>query len=267
MKNLNLPKDLIPADCVLAGFRGSISHNTYKSEKEPDSIDDVDLMTVYMAPINYYIGLNQDPLYRRGKQTFKGKFDIVSYEIRHFTKLSLRFNPNIIPLLWLNQKHYLVVSKEGQILINNRNCFSSKHAYKAFTGYANNQLAKMSKNTFNGYMGAKRKALVKKFGFDCAKASHTIRLFKMGVEFLETGRLNVYRTEDNNVLLDIKEGKWKLNIIKDYAKDLYEDAKVALGKSHLPEKPDNATISEIFMDILSDYIYEKYQVPMALTRY
>jgi len=267
MKTLNLPQDLIPEGSIITGFRGSISQNTYKPETETNSIDDIDLISVYIAPVDYYIGLNQNPLYIRGNQIIKGKFDVVSYELKHFTKLALRFNPNIIPLLWLAKKHYLKVDPPGQILIDNRNCFSSKRAYKAFTGYANDQLKKMSKNTFSGYMGAKRKALVEKFGFDCKNASHTIRLFKMSIEFLETGRLNVYRDEDREVLLDIKEGKWTLNQVKDCAKGLYEDAKIALKKSDLPEESDDTTINGIFMEIISDYIYEKYQMPQALQKY
>lgn len=267
METIILPKDLIPEGSILTGFRGSISQNTYKPAEQIDSIDDIDLISIYIAPMDYYIGLNQDPLYRRGKQIIKGEFDLVSYELRHFTKLALRFNPNIIPLLWLNKIHYLTVSTPGQILIENRSCFSSKRAYKAFTGYANSQLEKMSKNTFQGYMGVRRKGLVEKFGYDCKNASHTIRLFKMGIEFLETGRLNVYRHKDKDLLLDIKEGRWTLDQIKDYAEDLYEDAKKALEKSDLPEEPDDTTVNEIFMEIISDHVYEKYQMPQALERY
>jgi hypothetical protein len=116
-------------------------------------------------------------------------------------------------------------------------------------------------------MGVKRKALVEKFGYDCKNASHTIRLFKVGIEFLETGKLNVYREKDKELLLDIKEGKWKLDKVKEYAKLLYKKAGVALEKSNLPEEPDHEEINRIFMEIISDYIYEKYQMPQALERY
>ena len=265
-KPIDIPKDLIRGNTILSGFRGSISHNTYKPTST-DNIDDIDLISVYIAPIDYYIGLNQDPLYKRGKQIIKNEFDSVDYELRHFTKLCLRFNPNIIPLLWLNESHYLNKELPGRILIENRDCFSSKHAYKAFTGYANDQLAKIHKSEFKGYMGIKRKALVEKFGYDCKNAGHVVRLFKMGIEFLETGKLNVYRDKDKEVLLDIKEGKWTLDQVKDYAEGLYEDAKIALKNSDLPEEPDSATINEVFMEIISDYIYEQYQMPQALKRY
>jgi len=265
-KLTNIPEGLIPENTILSGFRGSISHNTYDLSLV-DNMDDIDLISVYIAPVDYYIGLDQDPLYKRGRQIIKGEFDSVAYELRHFTKLCLRFNPNIIPLLWLNERHYLSKELPGRILIENRDCFSSRHAYKAFTGYANDQLEKVHKKEFKGYMGVKRKALVEKFGYDCKNASHAIRLLKMGIEFLETGKLNVYRDKDKSLLLAIKEGKWRLNELKEFAKDLYEDAKEALKKSDLPEEADGTTINEVFMEIISDYIYDKYQMPQALNCY
>ena len=267
MKTIKLPLDLIQEDSILSGFRGSISHNTYKPAKETDSIDDVDLISVYIAPIDYYIGLNQSKEYKRGIHTLQGEFDLVSYELRHFVTLALRFNPNIIPLLWLREKHYINKSQVGQQFINMRHHFNSKRAYKAFAGYANDQLEKVSKNTFAGYMGIKRKAMVKAFGYDCKNASHAIRLFKMGTEFLKTGYLNVYREEDRDLLLDIKEGKWTLDEVKEYAKDLYEDTKKALAASDLPEEPNRSKINKLLMEVVSDYIYEKYHIPRALTRY
>lgn len=265
--NIDLPPGLIPEDSVLSGFRGSIAHNTYKPAMEADSIDDIDLISIYIAPVDYYIGLNQKKAYIRGKQTIQGEFDLVSYELRHFIKLALKFNPNIIPLLWLHRTHYIDTKAAGELFINTRDYFSSKRAYKAFTGYANGQLAKMSKGTFGGYMGVKRKALVEKFGYDCKNASHAIRLFKMGIEFLETGKLNVFRGRDKDLLIDIKEGKWKLDDIKAYAKHLYEESKTALEKSSLPEEPNHKRINELLMEVIADYVYEKYHMPNALERY
>ena len=60
-----------------------------------------------------------------------------------------------------------------------------------------------------GRMGAKRKELVEKFGYDTKNASHLIRLLKMGIEALTTGELLIERP-DNNMLLEIKRGEWKL---------------------------------------------------------
>ena len=107
IKMEDLPDGLIPKKSVLVGFRGSISHNTYIPQSNPNSIDDIDLAVVYMAPVEYYVGLGRGKSYRKGKQTINGKFDCVKYELKHFINLALNSNPSILSLLWVEDKHYL----------------------------------------------------------------------------------------------------------------------------------------------------------------
>ena len=45
-------------------------------------------------------------------------------------------------------------------------------------------------------MGEKRKAIVRKYQYDVKNAAHLIRLLRMGIEFLETGELRVFRAMD-----------------------------------------------------------------------
>jgi uncharacterized protein len=268
MTTLELPPDLIPANSVLYAFRGSISHNLYKPGSTPYGIDDVDLVSIYIAPVEFYIGLDESKDYKRGRHIFHNEFDLVKYELKHFVRLALRFNPNIIPLLWLKPKHYLDVSGVGETLLLNRDLFNSKKAYKAFTGYAKDQLEEMeNKKVFQGYMGEKRKKIVREFGYDCINASHAVRLLKMCLEFLETEKLNVYRENDRQLLLDIKSGEWGINRILTYSAHLLSRTEDAYKKSKLPEEPDYERANSIFMDIISDYVYEEYHMPMALKRY
>jgi len=268
MTIIDLPPDLIPADSVLSAFRGSISHNLFKPSDDPTSTDDVDLVSIYIAPVDFYIGLDESKEYKRGIHMFREEFDLVQYELKHFVRLALRFNPNIIPLLWLAPMHYIHVSGIGEALLLNRDLFSSKRAYKAFTGYAKDQMDKMEKKkVFQGYMGEKRKEIVRKFGYDCINASHAIRLLKMCLEFLETNELKVFREHDKQLLLDIKNGEWGINRVLTYGKHLMSRAEDAYKKSNLPEEPDYDKANSIFMDIISDYVYENYHMPMALRNY
>lgn len=259
IKMEDLPTDLIPENPVLIGFRGSISHNTYIPQNDPNSIDDIDLAVVYMAPVEYYVGLGLGRSYRKGKQTINGKFDCVKYELKHFINLALKSNPSILSLLWVEDKHYLKVSDEMKILLDNKELFSSKKAYMTFTGYAGSQLRRMKRDNYEGgYMGAKRKALVDKYGYDCKNASHLIRLLSMGIEFLSTGRLKVFRTADAETLMDIKSGKWDIEKVKSYAEELRLLTKVAHEKSPLPEEPSTDKIEEILMEIIGKYVYKEY---------
>ena len=190
--------NLFPKNTVLVGYRGSIAHNMYIPNTDPDSIDDIDIMGVFFAPVEHYISITKT---RETVERFLDRYDIVSYEYIKFIKLLLNSNPNVMSLLWIKDDHYLKRHKYGQLLIDNRNLFVSKKAYKSFTGYAWGQLEKMQKSSCAGYMGKKRKELVEKFGYDAKMASHCIRLLKMGVEFLTTGELNVFR-EDASMLME-----------------------------------------------------------------
>ena len=243
-------RDLFPDNTILVGYRGSIAHNMYIPNTDPNSIDDVDLMGVFLAPVEHYIGITKT---RGTIERFVGKYDVVSYEYIKFVKLLLKSNPNVLSLLWIRENHYLERYDYGKILVDNRDLFVSKEAYKSFTGYAYAQLKKMEKFNFNGYMGKKRKALVDKFGYDTKNASHCIRLLKMGVEFLTTGELNVFRS-DASMLLRIKTGKWTLEQVKAEAMRLFKLADEAYVRSKIPDRPSYDKVESIVKDVMYDYI-------------
>lgn len=108
---------------------------------------------------------------------------------------------------------------------------------------------KVKGEAYQGYMGTKRKILVKEFGYDVKSASHLIRLLRMGIEFLKEGILYVER-EDASELLDIKRGKWSLERIKKEADLLFVAAREAYLKSPLPPKPDTVKIEQLMIEAL-----------------
>ena len=243
-------RDLFPDNLILAGHRGSVAHNMYIPNTDPNSVDDVDLMGVFLAPVEHYIGITKT---RETVERFVGKYDVVSYEYIKFVKLLLKLNPNVMSLLWIKDNHYIKRHEYGQVLIDNRNLFVSKEAYKSFTGYAWGQLKKMERFSFEGYMGIRRKKLVEKYGYDLKNASHCIRLLKMSVEFLITGELNVFR-HDAPILLQIKTGKWSLEQVKAEAKRLFILADEAYIRSKIPDKPNYDKVGKIVKEIMYDYI-------------
>jgi predicted nucleotidyltransferase len=255
MKNLTpeMKKELFPDNLILCGYRGSVAHNMYIPNTDPNSIDDIDLMGVYLAPLEYYVGLGLGKRYRKSIEKFVGKYDVVHYELRKFVNLLIKANPNVLSLLWIKDNHYIKRTDYGNLFIENRDLFVSKLAYASFTGYAYSQLKRMEKFHYAGYMGKKRKTLVEKFQFDCKNAAHCIRLLKMGMEFLMTGQLNVAR-DDAPMLLEIKTGKWSLEQVKTEAKRLFNLADEAYIRSTIPNEPDVKGIEKIVMGILLDYI-------------
>ena len=249
--------EYFPSTTVLAGYRGSIAHGTYVANSDPNSIDDIDTMGIFLGAPEYYIGLANKT--KDGKrldvfEIFEDPYDMVFYEFRKFVHLLIKSNPNVLSLLWLRDKDYLIRKPYGDTLIKNRDLFVSKKAYTAFTNYAFDQLRKMEKFKHKGYMGAKRKALVEKYKFDTKNAAHCLRLLTMCIEFLETGELNVYRDKDAYIFIDVKMGRWPLESVKLYAVELFARAEEVFKKCTLPEEPPLDKIEKMLIDILYDYL-------------
>jgi hypothetical protein len=108
---------------------------------------------------------------------------------------------------------------------------------------------KLHREHFSGFMGEKRKAMVRKYQYDVKNAAHLIRLLRMGIEFLETGNLQVYRTSDADELKRIKRGQWTLEQVKAEAERLFAQVEPARARSPLPATPDSAAANRLLMDI------------------
>lgn len=234
---------------IILAYRGSIVHGTYRE----NHIDDIDIMGIVIPPKEYTYGLKSFGS-RGTKEIMKDEWDIVLYEVNKFVRLLRKNNPNVMNLLWLPKKHYINVSEVGQLLINNREIFSSKAAYKTFAGYAREQLRRVQKKVYKGYMGKKRKALTDEYGYDTKHAAHCIRILRTGIDFLERGELFPDRTGlDASQLKDIKYGNWSLERVQDLAESLFVDINNAMDKTQLPEEPDYNAINNLMIQI-----YEKF---------
>lgn len=234
-------------------YRGSFAHGTYIE----NHIDDIDILGVCIAPLNCYFGLNQ--FGSRGTiEKFEDAYDVTVYEFLKMVSLLASQNPNVLSSLWLPDEFLILKTKEWDILRANRNLFLSKQpAYDSFTGYAHSQLKRMTTFKFEGYMGAKRKEIVEKLGYDAKNAAHLIRLLRLGIEFLRFGKMTIDRREiDADELVTIKLGRVSLEEIKKMADSLFYQAKQAYYSSPLPEKLDRQAISDLATCILREYFYE-----------
>lgn len=251
---MSIPKDILNENpelsrwAIMLCYRGSIAHGMYVPNKDPNSVDDKDVLAICVPPDEYYLGLKSYG--SRGTRTiFEGEWDIVVYEARKAINLLAKGNPNALMLLWLEDKHYLTLSKAGRMLLENRDAFVGRHVYHRFVGYARAQLHKMTHLAFEGYMGDKRKSLVEQFGYDTKNAAHLIRLLRMGIEFMVDGELQVER-QDAPELLGIKTGKWTLEEVKAEAERLFAVAEQAYINSSLPPKVDMKRISRLSVDVV-----------------
>ena len=177
---------IVPPKTILLGYVGSIAHGTHIPSTDPNSIDDKDIMGVCIADERVYFGLKK---FEQKEVKYK-EWDSVVYEIGKFFRLLLKGNPNVLGLLWLQEQNYVWVDPTGKKIIANRHLFVSKDIYYSFSGYAHGQLHRMTHNACRGYMGGKRKKLVKEFGYDCKNAAHLMRLYRDWETDRKSTRLN-----------------------------------------------------------------------------
>ena len=240
----------LPSNCVYAAYRGSIAHGLYVPSTDPNSIDDVDVMAVYVDDVSSYLGLKAG---RKSSNYFVESLDVESHELTKYLNLCLKSNPNVFSSLWVNPAHVLYVDPLfEELFLFNRTLFSSKRMYATYSGYAYSQLAEMQRKdkTYQGYMGSKRKAIVDTYGYDVKNAAHLIRLLTMCVEFLRTGELIVERTDDAHIYLGIKHGLWTLDEVIKRATELRAEAETAVRESTLPAEPETYEVDNMCCDFL-----------------
>ncbi len=240
---------------ILEGYRGSIAHGLYIDPKEDEKFGtcDTDLFIIYKFPSEYYFSLEG---YYKNKEVYEKQYeeiDEVGYEIRKAVHLLKGCNPNVIAWLFNRRKDYIHISEDGQKLIDNRQLFLSKRQVRdRFGGYAHSQLKRLQKGAYKGYMGEKRKAIVDEFGYDLKNAMTCIKLLRWGRELLLGGTMEVYRTKDRNMLLDIKRGHYKLRQIQKMADEGLRLLDEGYEKSVLPEKVNKHKINELLVEIIRE---------------
>ena len=63
--------NLLPEGLISLCWRGSVAHGMYVPKNDPDSIDDKDIMGVYIGPLEHYLGFGrkevQGALHKKSK--------------------------------------------------------------------------------------------------------------------------------------------------------------------------------------------------------
>ena len=239
---------------LLMGLRGSDAHGT-KLEKGPSDIDDVDVFSIIVHPIEYYLGFNGYTLKREHWDSNGKELDVLVYDIRKFMHLASSCNPNVINWLFNRDEDYLYIHPIGQRLIDIREMFLSKEIFPRLSGYAYSQMKRMNaEQAYQGYMGAKRKALVDEYGYDLKNAAHCVRLLNMSIEVATTGRMTSYRPQDEiDLIKNIKSGEYTLKEITQLIEDLTEKAKEHEKLSMLPNVCDKNFLSNVLENIIIDF--------------
>lgn len=170
---------------------------------------DVDIGRVLLEPRTHIFGIqNPDKL----KQIIEDDQDVREMYLRRFVKLCVAGNPNVFEWLYTPSEHIIQMDPLFEMLIwGNRHLFlNKKKLIHSHLGFAKSQWHKMRNHEKE--MGAKRKRLYHKFGYDVKYASHAIRLMYQLQDILNTGEIQLpYPDNRTDILRGIKAGEMSLS--------------------------------------------------------
>ncbi|KKM66569.1 hypothetical protein LCGC14_1479910 [marine sediment metagenome] len=350
-----MQKELVEQNTIFMTVAGSRAYGT----NTPES--DWDYRGVCIIPnksLYFGTGLNKFAQMDKGFDD-----DRVIYDLRKFIGLAMESNPNIIELLFTDERHHIKSTKWFDMVIEHKNKFLSKNARYKFSGYAFAQLKRIKRhrgylmnspkkkpersdfglpeqklitadnmgafqwliaNLLKGtvdylnmseelreelkninYIGAVQKGvpdycwgevqdltgasdewiasmmhekayinalnewnsyqtwqrnrnkdraeIEKKFGYDCKHAMHLVRLMRMGMEILETGKVHVFRP-DREELKAIRNGAWTYSQITEYADSCEKKLESLYKTTKLRKQPDRKFLDELCVDIIEEYL-------------
>ena len=122
----------------------------------------------------------------------------------------------------------------------------SRSCAKQFTGFANDQLKRMTGQKKRGKKG-ERPEIEVKYGYDVKAAMHTLRLLYECRELVSTGKITLPRPE-RDLLIRVRTGKYSLDKVLAMAQEQFAECEEAARKSFLPEKIDRAAVSKLLAE-------------------
>lgn len=183
---------------------------------------DTDIGRVLLEPKEFIFGIqNLDVRSNTIAQTVEGDIDTREMYLRRFIKLCAQGNPNVIEWLYTPIHHIKLADSafirhfwpHRDILLN------KKKLVDAHMGFAHSQVIKMRKH--ESKMGAKRRALYAKYGYDVKFASHAVRLMFQLCDIMSHGVIKLpYSSDQRDVLRQIKAGTWSLDRFDEYYNDV-----------------------------------------------
>lgn len=97
-----------------------------------------------------------------------------------------------------------------------------------------------------------RKALEAKYGYDVKHSMHLVRLLRMGIEILETGRVVVKRP-DAEELIHIRNGGWQYDNLVAYAEKMQKRIDDVYKTTKLPRTVNHVKLNQAYHALLQKW--------------
>lgn len=232
---------------VLLLFEGGSKLHGAKLE----GTDDTDWYGLYVEPAEIALGLEELEHFVHttgGKQGGNGPqdVDLTMYGLRKWARLACKGNPSVLHFFFAKPR---LAHPLWSRLFEQRSLFFARNHVEQFLGYAESQLKRLYNERSKD---VNRPELEAAYGYDTKFAMHLIRLLGEAKEFVEAGEITLPRPNKAE-LTQIRLGKYKLNELIDWAKQLQQEAMDAKGRSPLPDKVDKRAVSFLISGIYQDF--------------
>jgi len=210
--------------------------------------DDLDIYGVYVEPPELVLGLDSMPHFvwsTAGDDRRNGPndVDVTLYSLKKWAGLACKGNPTALHFLFAKSA---VQNPVWAGIVANKRAFLARSCAKQFTGFANDQLKRMTGQKGRGKKG-QRPEIEVKYGYDVKAAMHTLRLLYECKELVTEGRITMPRPE-RDLLIRIRTGKYSMDRVVAMARKQFAECEAAAKSSSLPEKIDRAAVSKLLAE-------------------
>lgn len=205
---------------MLLGLGGNYSYGTNNENS------DIDFRGITLNMPSDLIGLTEFEQYEDNET------DTVIYAFNKMVKLLLECNPNTCEILGLDEELYLIKSRLGQELLDQKQIFLSKRAVKSFGGYAGAQLRRLQNAIARDSVPQKE------------KEAHILNSVKNALEDFQN-RYAKFDRGSIHLYIDKAENPEFYEILADYEEQFEKVAQ----ESILPVNPDMERVEAFVEDI------------------
>jgi uncharacterized protein len=210
--------------------------------------DDLDIYGVYIEPPEMALGLDSMPHFvwsTAGDDRRNGPndVDITLYSLKKWSGLACKGNPTALHFLFAESA---LENPVWSRIVSKKDVFLARSCAKQFTGFADDQLKRMTGRKGRGKKG-QRPEIEAKYGYDVKAGMHTLRLLYECKELVTEGRITMPRPE-RDLLIRVRTGKYSADKVVAMAQKQFAECEAAAKASSLPEKIDRAAVSKLLAE-------------------
>lgn len=251
----------LPSNCTI--IYECLSGSRAYGLATPES--DEDIRGIFLLPVEQLLSHRDFPDHYETQAP-----DIWYWELRHFIRLALKGNPNILELLWSDEARISTVI--SQQLLKYRTSFLSKRCFKTYRGCAfaerkkfEQSLAAVRSNclTLGGsvhdFLEVDKQAKWK-------HAMHYLRILITACWIFRLGRV-VVRLDSLTVamLRDVRAGLWTWAAVLESAGQWETLLVEAYTSTTLPDAPNESIIEQILLEIRANQVLDHFKSQLIVS--